>query len=54
MGDIFFGLFITRSFPNFRSTDNSLATTIELADKPLKGAKLVFDSTFSPQTGKFY
>jgi hypothetical protein len=35
------------------STDNSLATTIELADKPLKGAKLVFDSTFSPQTGKF-
>jgi voltage-dependent anion channel protein 2 len=28
-----------------------LATTIELADKPLKGAKLVFDSTFSPQTG---
>merc|ERR1712008_656990 len=33
------------------STDNSLATTIELADKPLKGAKLVFDSTFSPQTG---
>ena len=35
------------------STDNSLATTIELADKPLKGAKLVFDSTFSPQTGNF-
>ena len=36
------------------STDNSLATTIELADKPLKGAKLVFDSTFSPQTGKYF
>ena len=35
------------------STDNQLATTIELADKPLKGAKLVFDSTFSPQTGIF-
>lgn len=33
------------------STDNQLATTIELADKPLKGAKLTFDSTFSPQTG---
>ena len=36
------------------STDNSLATTIELADKPLKGAKLVFDSTFSPQTGNYF
>merc|ERR1712038_2238518 len=33
------------------STDNQLATTVELADKPLKGAKLTFDSTFSPQTG---
>ena len=33
------------------STDNKLDTTVELADKPLKGAKLVFDSTFSPQTG---
>ena len=33
------------------STDNQLATTVELADKPLAGAKLVFDSTFSPQTG---
>lgn len=33
------------------STDNQLATTVELADKPVKGAKLVFDSTFSPQTG---
>lgn len=33
------------------STDNQLATTVELADKPLKGGKLIFDSTFSPQTG---
>ena len=36
------------------STDNQLATTVELADKPLKGSKLVFDSTFSPQTGGKY
>jgi voltage-dependent anion channel protein 2 len=33
------------------STDNQLATKVELADKPIKGAKLVFDSTFSPQSG---
>lgn len=33
------------------STENQLATTVELADRPLNGAKLVFDSTFSPQTG---
>merc|ERR1712111_196881 len=33
------------------STDNQLATTVELADKPLAGAKLVFDSTFCPQSG---
>ena len=29
------------------STDNQLATTVELAGKPLKGSKLVFDSTFA-------
>ena len=33
------------------SVDNKLATTVELADKPVKGAKVVFDSEFSPQTG---
>merc|ERR1712200_223409 len=45
MGD--YGMTFTEKW----STDNQLATTIELADKPLKGAKLTFDSTFSPQTG---
>jgi voltage-dependent anion channel protein 2 len=33
------------------STDNQLSTTVELADKPIVGAKLIFDSTFSPQSG---
>lgn len=33
------------------TTDNQLSTTIELADKPVRGLKLTFDSSFSPQTG---
>ena len=42
-----YGLTLTEKW----STDNQLATTVELADKPLAGAKLVFDSTFCPQSG---
>jgi len=42
-----YGLTLTEKW----STDNQLATTLELADKPLAGAKLTFDSTFEPQTG---
>lgn len=33
------------------NTDNQLATTIDLQDKIMKGLKVTFDSTFSPQTG---
>lgn len=33
------------------NTDNQLTTTVDLQDKILKGVKLTFDSTFSPQTG---
>jgi len=33
------------------NTNNQLATTIDVQDKILKGLKLTFDSTFSPQTG---
>jgi len=33
------------------STDNQLSTTLDLQDQVLKGLKLTFDSTFSPQTG---
>lgn len=33
------------------NTDNQLATTIDLQDKIMKGLKVSFDSTFSPQTG---
>ena len=33
------------------NTDNQLCTTIDLQDKILKGLKVTFDSSFSPQTG---
>ena len=33
------------------STDNQLTTTMDIQDQVLKGLKLTFDSTFSPQTG---
>jgi len=33
------------------STDNTLTTTLAIQDQVLKGLKLTFDSTFSPQTG---
>jgi len=42
-----YGVTITEKW----STDNQLATTIDLQDKVMKGLKLTFDSTFSPDTG---
>ena len=33
------------------STDNQLTTTMDIQDQVLKGLKLTFDSTFSPQSG---
>jgi len=33
------------------STDNNLATTLDIQDQVLKGLKLTFDSAFAPQTG---
>lgn len=33
------------------NTDNQLSTTLDIQDQVLKGLKLTFDSTFSPQTG---
>jgi len=33
------------------NTNNQLSTTVDVQDKILKGLKLTFDSTFSPQTG---
>jgi len=33
------------------NTSNQLSTTVDIQDKILKGLKLTFDSTFSPQTG---
>jgi len=33
------------------NTSNQLSTTVDVQDKILKGLKVTFDSTFSPQTG---
>jgi len=33
------------------NTDNNLSTTIDIQDQLVKGLKLTFDSSFSPQTG---
>jgi len=42
-----YGLTVTEKW----TTDNQLATTIDLQDKVMKGLKLTFDSSFSPDTG---
>lgn len=42
-----YGLTFTESW----NTDNKLSTKVDLQDKLVKGLKLTFDSTFSPQTG---
>lgn len=42
-----YGLTLTEKW----NTDNQLMTTVDLQDQVLKGLKLTFDSTFSPQTG---
>ncbi|XP_064886070.1 voltage-dependent anion-selective channel protein 1 isoform X2 [Columba livia] len=43
-----YGLIFTEKW----NTDNTLGTDITLEDKPARGLKLTFDSSFSPNTGK--